>query len=406
MSRWRFNLRQSKNLALIGELNEASDKSLTLMHGTPGSANWGYPMSGRYAPVIQPFNTCISAERYNWRATQAMNLAGTPGEIWDWIWSGFVLPLDEDWTGDTMKIGCVGWAQRLAMRQLKRDKTYAAPAWDDGPIFKDLLDEMNLDHFPDVSNYPVPTVAGSDPFTPTWIKWGGMIPNEGPGGLTAYRARLAPISLIKTKNQFVLPIYDELSNIEDGADWWVHPKTRELFIYRKRCTSHIGTNYPAVVLAFKWGPNNLAQFSRNIAGDQKANYVLVTGSSGMTPGFDHNQADQAINGLIESLTQWTDAKGPDNTILMAEASAQIILRQYGKITYGITPFAYTGGIGAPPTSVPEPWVDYDPVGDEVLLKAVHPVRGDIPLGVVRSFGVTVTIDEENNGTLGQLQVAP
>jgi hypothetical protein len=296
------------------------------------------------------------------------------------------------------------------MRQIKRDKTYTTS--DDGPIFQDLLAEMNLANFPDVSNYPVPTVVGSNPATPTWIQWGGMVPNEGNGdyvsnggvvGLTPYTARTG-ITLTKTKNQTVLPIYGELSGFENGADWWVHPKSRKLYIYRKRCTSHIGTNYPAVVLAFRWGPNNLGQFSRNIAADQKANYVLVTGAAGVTAGFSDNKPDQNVNGLIESLTQWTDAK--DNTILMAEAAAQIILRKDGKVTYGITPFVYKGDIGAPPTSVPEPFVDYDPVGDEFLLKAVHPKRGDIPLGVVRSFGVTVTIDDENNGTLGQLQVAP
>jgi hypothetical protein len=142
VTKWRFNLRQSKDLSLIGELTGASGKSLTLGHNTPGSANWDYSMSDELAKYIQPINTCISAERYNWRATLALNNAGTHGQVWDWIWSGFVLPLDEDWTNDRMKVSCVGWAQRLAMRQIKRDKVYTNS--DDGPIFKDLLDEMNL----------------------------------------------------------------------------------------------------------------------------------------------------------------------------------------------------------------------------------------------------------------------
>ena len=329
-----------------------------------------------------------------------MRQGGVPGEVWDWIWSGFVLPIDEDWINDRMKVGCVGWAQRLAMRNLKRDKTWTAS--DDGPIFKDLLDEMNLANFPDVSNYPVPTVAGSNPATPTWMAWGGMVPNEGVGGATAYKARTdptinGPITITKTKNQPVLPLYDELSNIEAGADWWVHPKTRLLYIYRKRCTSR------NVVVAFKWGPNNLAQFSRNIAADQKANYVLMLGSGGLS-AMAENAADQATNGLIESMTTWTDCNS--SQVLLSEAGAQIIMKANGKITYGITPFIYAGDIGAPPTSVPEPFVDYDPIGDEFKLTAIHPKRGNIMLQTVRSYGVTVSIDEENNGTIGQLQVAP
>ena len=99
-------------------------------------------MSADYASIIQPINTCISAEMYDWRATLAMNLGGTPGEVWRWIWSGFVLPIDEDWTDDMMKVSCVGWAQRMAMRQIKRDKTWTAK--DDAYIFEDTLAEMNL----------------------------------------------------------------------------------------------------------------------------------------------------------------------------------------------------------------------------------------------------------------------
>jgi hypothetical protein len=73
VTKWRFNLRQSKDLSLIGELTGASGKSLTLAHNTPGSANWDYSMSDELAKYIQPINTCISAERYNWRATLALN---------------------------------------------------------------------------------------------------------------------------------------------------------------------------------------------------------------------------------------------------------------------------------------------------------------------------------------------
>jgi hypothetical protein len=394
VSKWRFNLRQSKDLSLIGELTDASGKSLTLAHNTPGSANWEYPMNGEYSSVIQPFNTCISAEMYDWRATLAMNQLGTPGQVWKWIWSGFVMPVDEDWTGDRMKIGCVGWAQRLAMRQLKRDKTWTTS--DDGPIFQDLLAEMNLATFPDVSAYAVPTVAGSSPATPTWMAWGGTVPNEGTGGATAYVARTG-ITLTKTKDQAVLPLFDELSGIENGADWWVDPKTRLLYVYRKRCTQR------NIVVAFKWGPNNLGQFSRNIAADQKANYVIVKGASGLSAMAD-NKPDQLQNGLIESLTSWTDCNSTE--VLLAEAGAQIIMKANGKITYGVTPFYYAGDIGAPPTAVPEPWVDYDPIGDEFKLTAISEKRGNIMLQTVRSYGVTVTIDEENNGTLGQLQVAP
>ena len=366
-----------------------------------GSASFDYGMNAQYAGVITPFSTAISAERYNWRMTQILNQAGTPGQVWDWIWSGFVMPIDEDWTNDSMKIQCVGWAQRLAMRMIRRDKSWTDV--DDAVIFSELLAEMNLAAIPyqDGTTYPVPTVAGSlNQNTPTWLDWGGTLPDEGTGGATAYRTRQsigAAISISKNRYQMVLPIWDELSNLEWGPDWWVDPKTRLVWLYRRKC------KVQNVVVAFKWGPNNLGQFSRNIAADQKSNCHITTGQTGIAPGIASNVPDQAINGVIDGLTQLSDVK--ETRYLIENSGAEIFLRKDGKITYGITPFAYVGDIDRQPNSVPEPFVDYDPTWDEVTLRAIHPVRGNINQ-LVRCFGVTVNIDEENNEQLGQLVVAP
>ena len=74
MSKWRFNLRQSKDLSLIGELTDASGKSLTLGAQRLLALPTGITaMSAEWACYIQPINTCISAEMYDWRATKAMN---------------------------------------------------------------------------------------------------------------------------------------------------------------------------------------------------------------------------------------------------------------------------------------------------------------------------------------------
>lgn len=402
MTIWRYNLRQSKDLSMIGELTDATGKSLALAHNTPGTANWTYPMSAEYSPVIQPYNTCISAERYNWRATKILNNAQIPGQVWDWIWSGYVLPLKEDWTNDRMQVSCVGWAQRLAVRMIRRDMSFVNA--DDALIYADLLAEVNLANIPynDGSTYAVPTVVGSNPATPTWLAWGGTQPNEGPGGATAYVSRHAmgaPLTVSKDKFQMVLPIWNELSNLEAGPDWWVDPKTRSVYLYRKKCTVR------DTVLAYQWGPNNLAEFGRDIAADQKVNFHLTTGKTGTAPGYAHNPADQAVNGLIDGLTQLNDISNTD--YLIRNSGAEIILRKDGRITYSITPFVYVGDIDIPQNAVPEPFVDYDPVWDELNMQAVHPVRGTIPMGVVRCYGVNVNIsDQGNREQLSALQVAP
>lgn len=398
MTKWRVNIRKSADLSLIGEL-QANNRQLTLSHNTPGSCQWDYDMLGDFAASIQPYNTCVSWERYNWRSTLAWRNAGHAGEIYDWIWSGFVLPIKEDWPTDKMSVQCVGWGQRYAKRIIRRDKTYASNS-DDGAIFQDLVGEMNLTTAPD--GYVVPVPAGSNPSTPTWIAWGGMVPNEGPGGATAYVSRPsigAGIAYSKTKYQPVLPIFDELSGVEFGCDWWVHPLSRLFYVYRKRCTSRSD-----VIVAYKWGPNNIGKFSRDIDANEKANYVLTTGASTTTPQYADNTTDQATNGLIESVTQLSEVT--NNQVLLENSGAEIILRANGKISYGITPFQYVGDIGLDQNSVPEPFVDYDPIGDEFQIAAVHPVRGTIMGETVRSFAANVALSDTGDEQIGQLQVAP
>jgi hypothetical protein len=93
-------------------------------------------------------------------------------------------------------------------------------------------------------------------------------------------------------------------------------------------------------------------------------------------------------------------------LLMLNSGAEIIMRANGKITYAITPFPYVGDIGVLPNSVPEPFVDYDPVGDQVRVSARHAKRGDISRQTVRSFGINVSIDDDDNENVGSLIVAP
>jgi hypothetical protein len=400
MAKWRVNLRYSKDLSKIGELTQARSRSLGLILNKPGSGSFNHPMSTDYADLIQPYSTCVSFERYNWRSTLAWRTAGNMGDIWDWIWSGNVLAISENWTEDTMAVSCVGWASRLGKRMLRRDKVWTAV--DDAAILQDVLAEMNLTTAPD--GYAVPVVAGSTPATPTWMAWGGTLPNEGPGGATAYQGRdvapiNAPITLNRPKYTKANTIYDDVSGIEYGCDWWLDPKTRLVYCYRKRCTDR-----PTVIVAFRWGPNNLGAFERSIDSDQMANYFLTTGTSGTTAQYKDDTSSMATVGLLEETAALSDVGNV--SILLANSGAEIIVRKNGKITYGITPFPYVGDIGVLPNAVPEPFVDYDPVGDQFRLSAVSDKRGVITRQTVRSFGVTVNIDDDGNEQLGQLQVAP
>src|SRR6185295_7959840 len=128
---YKYILVNSNDLSHIGELPRASSKKLDLILGKPGSASFSYPMNADYAAQIVPYQTGIKVMRHN-----SLTL------VWDCVWSGYVLPLDETVDANHMTVSCVGWLQRLAKRFVRRDKIYVAQ--DDGAIVADLIAEMNL----------------------------------------------------------------------------------------------------------------------------------------------------------------------------------------------------------------------------------------------------------------------
>ena len=383
---WKFILINSKDMTHIGELSQARGKKLDIILSKPGSASFAYPMNAPYAELIQPYKVGIKAMRWNRDASIAAGHA-----VWDTFWSGYVLPIDESATNNSMNVSCVGWTQRLGKRMLRRQKIYQDQ--DDGAIVQDLLAEMNLISSPETVPYTIPVVPGSNPNTPTWLTWGGTQPNEGAGGATAY---------VTANRNKTMPIYantltqiDELVNIENGGDIVCDPLTRAITWHRRYRRVK-----DDVVFGFKWGPHNVADFGRNIEADAQVNYVVCTGAPGVTPQYAHNVAQQTDIGLIEESLAVSDMK--DIGMLLAYAGSEIIVRAGGHITYGVTPFSVKPDRQG---NVPEPFVDYRP-GDQVRLTAIHPPRIDIRGQAIRIFGMGITIDEQGLARLGALQVAP
>jgi hypothetical protein len=381
---WKFILVNSKDLSHITELSQSREKKLELVLNKPGSATFTYPMDNEYAAAIQPFSTGIKAMR--WNRLQSI-IAGHA--VWDCMWSGYVLALDETVDANRMSVSCVGWLQRLAKRFVRRQKVYAAQ--DDGAIVMDLLAEVNLTTAPD--GYPVPVPAGSNPATPTWLTWGGTQPNEGPGGATAYVAQ--------TRNKTVLPYtyvlsaIDELNNIENGGDIVVDPLTRAVTWHRKYRRVK-----DDVIFGFQWGPQNLRGFGRNIETDSQVNYMLVTGAPGTTAQYAQDAPQQSVIGLLEENIALTDVK--DNGVMLAYAGGEILVRSNGRITYSIQPFPLPYDRES---NVPQAFIDYR-VGDQGRFTAVHPPRINIRGQAVRLFGISIEINNDGVATLGPLQVAP
>jgi hypothetical protein len=381
---WKFILVNSNDLSHIGELAHASGKKLEFVLNKPGAASFSYPMNADYAALIQPFKTGIKAMRYNRLASMIAGQA-----VWDCMWSGYVMPIDESVDANKMAVSCVGWLNRLAKRLTRREMIFNA--LDDGEIVRQLLAEMNLTTAPDGYNVPIP--AGSSPNTPTWLSWGGTQPNEGAGGATAYTT--ASRNKTVAKYTPVLSVIDELCNIENGGDIVVDPLTRVVTWHRRYRRVK-----DDVVLGFQWGPQNVRAFSRNIETDSQINYIVVYGAPGTTPQYMDDKPQQSEIGLLEENVSLADVK--DNNVLLAYAGAEIIVRSNGHITYSVTPFPEQENKR---TNVVEPLNDFR-IGDQCRLTGVHPPRVNIRGQAVRVFGFGIDIDDNGVGTPTPLQVAP
>jgi hypothetical protein len=211
------------------------------------------------------------------------------------------------------------------------------------------------------------------------------------GGVTAYVIQNR--NMRYTRNTFALPHIEQLVNLENGCDYHVDPASRLVTAHRR-----FRRIKDDVVVGFAWGPSNVQQFGRQIDADQQINYLLATGDLGTIAQYAHDTASMDEIGPLEDVVQLGGVK--DNNVLLAYAGAEVLVRKAGPITYGITPFPYVPGSG-----VPEPFVDYRP-GDQIRVTARKPPRGNIVNQAVRTFGFSISADEEDNERLGQLQVAP
>lgn len=383
---WKFVLVNSNDLSNIGELAAATGKKLELVLNKPGSLTFSYPMDADYAASVVAFKSGVKALRWN----RASSIAAGH-DIWDCIWSGYVLAIDETVDGNHMAVSCVGWTQRLARRFVRRDKVYNSQ--DDGAIVQDLLAEVNLTTAPD--GYAVVVPAGSSPNTPTWMTWGGTQPNEGSGGATAYVA--ATRSKTVQKYSHVLPTIDELCGIENGGDIVCDPLTRTITWHRR-----YRRVLTAVVLGFQWGPENLRGFTRSLDTDSQINYIVVSGAPASTPQFAHDTSQQSQIGLLEENVVLSDVI--DNNVMLAYAGAEILVRSNGQTNYSITPFPSPGSVNIP-SNVMEPFTDYR-IGDQILMSAIHSPRVSIRGQAVRIFGISIEVNDNGVENVGALQVAP
>jgi hypothetical protein len=394
MTTWKFVLCRSNDLANIAELTQARNRQITLTHNRPGSAGFTIPLDDEFGQTIYPLEYAIKAYR---RGTTGTRL----------IWSGYVNTIDEDVSNNRMTVNCVGWLERLNHSLMRQDLTYSDT--DDSVIAAQLLQNATILYgrggAAEFTAGVTSTVAwdgvtirwpaGSSPNTPVFIKSGyPALPNEGVGGATAYVEARRSIRYSKYQTNIGQAI-QQLTDIENGLDIWIDPATRTMNFYRKKRKI-----LPNIVFGFQWGPENIAQYNRQLDGSSIVNYMLVTGGAATIPKYQVDGTSMSLYGPFDEMTSLSDITGLNaNQILQYYASAEVAVRAYPREMHSITPFSFT-----PENSVPEPFVDYD-LGDQVAFIARNGSRVRVNQQV-RIFGISLSIDEEDNERLGQLQIYP
>ena len=251
-----------------------------------------------------------------------------------------------------------------------------------------------------IASGTIPVVAGSNPYTPTWLDAGTYYDGMRSPIATASGPAKQDIS-IEQDSSFGEAIMT-LINQENGCDIEVDPANRQLNVYGKK-----GSVKSDVWFGFNWGPENIVSFSNQISTADIANY-LVGRATGITAQLVYNKDSYSVEnyGIFEdslniNLTSTTDAA----TKLAAYTAAEYFFRSGPEFsysdspfsTYSITPYPYTIG-----SSVPEPFEAYN-IGDIVKFRAVREPRVDVE-GSFRVFGMSVSISNDGNESIGDLRM--
>jgi hypothetical protein len=392
---WKFLLADSGSYNNIGELTQARNRQLSLTLNKSGTLSFTIPMNDDLGYQIYPLTHCVKALR-----------RGIDG-VWRSIWSGPVWTIDEDISGERMTVNAVGWMQMLEKRALRRDKIYTAingaggGPWTDADIILDLLADANATNITWDTNFPggyaVPLMSGAT--TPTNMTAGtktGTFQNR---------------TISYTKGANILQELLRLTDIESGCDIEVDPSSaaRPLNLFQRKMTDRTG-----VVFGYKWGPNNLQQLTRQFDPSTIVNYIYVAGSSTVAPAYADTKTfpaptqnppklgenSQTSYGLWEETVSLPDVN--DLSVLQTYAAGEVLVRSSPRIMYGLTPFPF---VESKKGQIPEPFVEYT-LGDKIYFSARSGRRVNINKQAARIFGMSVSIDENGNETLGQLQVSP
>jgi hypothetical protein len=288
------------------------------------------------------------------------------------LWSGPIWGIQGSLDQGTITVNCVGWLETLQHQILESTLDYSnsGNGTPTDQIAYGLLNAVNA----------------QDTLHPLWVQQGTA------SGVMPIRNRFYVLG--QNLGQGI----QELSDIEAGVDISVDPVTRALNLAAwdlyKSTSGWWGQVRSNIKLGYRWGPNNLKNFSWQESVDKMTNRIIVVSQGAPIGAQDNASLDEY--GRFSEYDTITDA---NQTILPAYANAELAVRSRPIITYNIVPFPRGTA-----NSLPSLFDDFQ-IGDKIYLTATKDAFR-VQNQAVRIFGATVQLDDVGNETVSNLMTSP
>jgi hypothetical protein len=358
--RFTFTLARSSDKSTLQPIVDATARGLTLFYNRPGSFTVTAPIDSDVALKARELGTCIICNVVLFD-DDGDELEGGRREIW----SGPIFNINDSCPDDKTQITALGWFHELESRFLDA-RLPAAAAKAGGLIAFDLLDLANAKV--DSLGRPQPTHISRGVQTDTQTR------------VMSYE-----------RGHNIAEAIRELSELENGYDYYVDPVTRQL--YFKPPTDFVDRT--EVKFGYQRSPHNIASINQASDASKTRSKISVQGTSAIHVQDDPAAID-ASGLMMEDYVSLTDVN--DLNVLGAYAGGELAISSMPEKLLTIVPASPTLG----ERGVPILFRDFE-IGDRVYVSAD---RGRLQLEnqPCRVFGANLAFDQEGNMRVNSIDI--
>lgn len=370
---YNYLLLNSDDLTSIGEL-EARERKLTVTLNKSGSVSCSIPLDSDLAYEANELSTSIGVVQNK--------------QI---IWTGPIWTKQVDAQSNKMSLTAKSWEEELNYRIIR-------PAFTDNNTVVHPTEEQTF------TNQDAGLIARTlVSIANAQVDMDG-ITRATHITLPATYPTSQNRTISYTKGQNIGQLINDLSNIEAGFDYYVDPTTRQFIIsYSEVINDGVTTIYGRgndrrdLVLAYEWGPSNLANAGYQTDVSKTVQRMSLAGKSGSSAIVEDVQFMNETGFMFEQYVSLPEVADPD--VLLAYGGAEVSVNSRPRKLYDIQPFSYSPHN----PNIPEPLVDFN-IGDIVSLSAKSGAF-DEDKKAVRLFEISIDVDDQDNPKISSIQTS-